>query len=108
MTANDPKRTFRGHSTLLLLPTLIGRWRELVEGIEDLARNPNATPDDINAARSHIRALLGPVTLEPKDGVLWAHPSPDAKSLVETRPLVELHINSRKMVAGAGFALFLQ
>jgi hypothetical protein len=24
--------------------------------------------------------LLGPVVLEPRDGVLWAHPSPNAKA----------------------------
>ena len=51
-------------------------------------------------ARSNLHALLGTVTLEPRDGVLWAHPAPNAKDLVETKPLHELSINRQKMVAG--------
>ncbi len=55
----------------------------------------------IEEARSHLHALLGIVTLEPRDGVLWEHPSQNAKGLVETRPLDDLHINRQKLVAGA-------
>ncbi len=55
----------------------------------------------IEEARSHLHALLGIVTLEPRDGVLWEHPSQNAKGLVETRPLDDLHINGQKLVAGA-------
>ena len=43
-----------------------------------------------------------PVTLKPRDGVLWAHPAPNAKNLVDTRLSGRLSINSQKMVAGAG------
>ena len=68
--------------------------QELVNGIETLAENPHTTAEDIEVARSHLRALLGTVTLKPRDGVLWAHPSPNAKGLVETRPLDGLRINS--------------
>jgi hypothetical protein len=56
-----------------------------------------------SAARSHLHALIGDVTLKPIDGVLWAHPTPNAKGLTEVRPLDGLSINSPKMVAGAGF-----
>ena len=52
-----------------------------------LAEKPHTTPEDIEAARLHLHALLGTVTLRPRDGVLWAHPAPNAKGLVETRPL---------------------
>ena len=75
----------------------------MVIDIENLAANPHATREDIEAARTHLHALLGTVTLEPRDGVLWAHPSPNAKGLVETKPLHKLSINRQKMVAGAGF-----
>ncbi len=77
-----------------VLPALIERWRELVIKIETLADCPETTLEDIEAARSHLRALLGTVTLKPRDGVLWAHPAPNAKGLVETRPLDGLRINS--------------
>ncbi len=86
-----------------VLPGLVGHWRELVIGIAALAANPHTTPADIKEARSHLHALLGTVKLRPRDGVLWAHPSPNAKSLVETRPLDGLHINRQKMVAGTRF-----
>ena len=56
---------------------------------------------DIQAARRNLKALLGTVTLKPRSGVLWAHPSPNAKSLVETRLFGRLHINSQILVAGA-------
>ena len=46
--------------------------------------------------------------LEPRDILLWAHPSPNAKSLVETRLFGQLHINSNILVAGARFVLFLR
>ena len=87
-----------------VLPSLIKRWRELVVGIENLAANPKTTLEDIEAARKHLHVLLGTVTLIPRDGVLWAHPAPNAKGFVSTRPLDSLHINRQKMVAGAGFS----
>ena len=77
-----------------VLPTLVQRWRELVLSIEQLTDNPATTLEDIEVARANLRALLGTVTLKPRDGVLWAHPSPNAKGLVETRPLDGLRINS--------------
>ena len=86
-----------------VLPALVQRWRELVISIESLAENPEATLEDIEAARANLHALLGTVTLKPRNGILWAHPAPNAKNLVETRLSGRLHINSQKMVAGAGF-----
>ncbi len=83
-----------------VLTTLVERWRELVNGIESLAENAHATVEDVEVARMHLHALLGTVTLKPHQGVLWAYPTPKAKGLVETRPL---HINTQKLVAGAGF-----
>ena len=77
-----------------MLPGAVARWREIVEDMAGLSKNAHATPEDVAAARDQLRALLGPVVLKPKDGVLWAHPSPNAKSLVETRLLGGLHINS--------------
>ncbi len=77
-----------------VFPALIQRWRELVISIESLADAQGATLKDIEAARPNLRALLGTVTLKPRDGILWAHPAPSAKGLVETRPLDGLRINS--------------
>ena len=51
-------------------------------------------------ARTHLHALLGTVTLKPTDGILWAHPNPNAKGLTEMRPLDGLHINSP--ICGSG------
>ncbi len=62
--------------------------------IEQLADNPATTLEDIEVARANLRALLGTVTLKPRDGILWAHPAPNAKGLVSTRPLDGLRINS--------------
>lgn len=59
--------------------------------------------EDIEAARSNLHALLGPMILRPRDGDLWAHPSPNAKGLVETRPLDGLRTNSA--LSGSGGAL---
>jgi hypothetical protein len=77
-----------------VVPALIQRWRELAISIESLADNPVTTLEDIEVARANLRALLGTVTLKPRDGVLWAHPSPNAKGLTEMRPLDGLRINS--------------
>jgi len=77
-----------------VVPALVQNWRELVMTIELLADNPHATREDIEAARANLRALLGTVTLKPRNGILWAHPAPNAKGLVETRPLDGLRINS--------------
>ena len=83
------------------LSALVERARELLSEIESVARNRECTQSDINDAREHLRALLGTITLEPRENVLWANPaSPNAKSLVETRPLDGLSINSPEMVAG--------
>ncbi len=70
-----------------------GRW-ELAISLESLADNPHTSRHDIEAARANLAALLGDVTLMPKDRILWAHPAPNAKGLVETRPLDGLRINS--------------
>ena len=83
-----------------VVPSLVQNWRELVVTIESLADNPHATRADIEAARSHLHALLGTVTLKPRNGVLWAHPSPNAKGLTEMRPLDGLRINSPKSGSG--------
>ena len=76
------------------MPALIQRWRELVMSIEQLAENPEATLEDIEAARANLHALLGTVTLKPRNGILWAYPAPNTRGLVETRPLDGLRINS--------------
>ena len=48
-----------------------------------------------------VHALHGTDTLKPKDDVLLAHAAPNAKRLVETKPLDCLLMNWRFMVAGA-------
>jgi hypothetical protein len=48
------------------------------------------------------------IRLEPGDRVLWTHPTPDAKSLVETRLSGRLHINSQILVAGARYENYMQ
>ncbi len=62
-----------------------------------------ATLEDIEAARANLGALLGTVTLKPRDGILWAHPAPNAKGLTEVKPLDGLRINSP--FSGSGGAL---
>jgi hypothetical protein len=84
-----------------VLPALIQRWRELVLEIENISANPDSESTDVETARLHLHTLLGDVTLKPIDGVLWAHPAPNAKNLVETRLSGMLSINSPEMVAGA-------
>ena len=70
-----------------LVPILVERWRALVDDFEGLASNPDAEPGELDTARSHLHALLGQVTLKPKDGVLWAHPTLNAKGLTEVSPM---------------------
>jgi hypothetical protein len=77
-----------------VIPALIQRWRELVLAIESLVDNAHATREDIEAARRNLRALVGTVTLRPRNGILWAHPSPNAKGFTEVKPLCGLRINS--------------
>jgi hypothetical protein len=77
-----------------VVPALVQRWRELVNSIESLADNPTTTLQDMAAARDNLRALLGTVTLKPRDGILWAHPAPNARGLTEVRPLDGLSIPS--------------
>ncbi len=91
-----------------LIPGLVDAWREIVGDMADIASNPHARASDVQAARGRLHALLGPVVLEPRDGVLWAHPSPNAKSLVETRLSGRLHINSQILVAGARYVNYMQ
>ena len=56
-----------------IFPGLIDAWREIVDGIADIASNSNARPSEVQEARKQLAALLGTVTLQPRDGVLWAH-----------------------------------
>ncbi len=86
-----------------VLPALIQRWQELVLSIEHIADNPEASREDIEGIRANLGALLGIVTLKPRDGILWAHPAPNTKGLVETRPLDGLRINSP--FSGSGGAI---
>jgi hypothetical protein len=39
------------------------------------------------SASSHLHALLGKVTLKPRDGILWAYPTLKTKGLTEVSPL---------------------
>ena len=70
-----------------LIPALVENWRGLVSEFEGLAGNPNAEPGELDTARSHLHALLGQVTLKPKNGVLWAYPilKPKKPTLKESR-----------------------
>ena len=80
-----------------LVPALVERWRALVADFEGLAGNPDVELGELDTARSHLHALLGQVTLKPKDGVLWAYPTLKTKGLTEASPLPLI------LVAGAGF-----
>ena len=80
-----------------VLPAMMDSLRNLVHDIENIASNPNARQGDVQSARNHLQARLGPIELKPRRGVLWAYPAPKAKGLVETSPL---HMC---VVAGAGF-----
>jgi len=86
-------------------PALIQRWREPEFEIEDISANPATKLADVEVARSHPPALLGAMTLEPRDGVLWAHPSPNAKGFTEVKPLEGLRINSHFSGSGGRMAL---
>ncbi len=90
-----------------MLPALVEHWQELVIGIEALSGDLHNTQADTAEARSHLHALLGIVTLKPRDGILWAHPAPNPKGLTEVKPLDDLHINRQKMVAGARLCNFV-
>ncbi|MDH5305181.1 MAG: recombinase family protein [Gammaproteobacteria bacterium] len=79
---------------------IMERVQELAESIESIGSNPCTTLEDMEAARASLHALLGTVTLVPKDGILWAHPAPNAKGLTGVRPLQELRINSPKIGSG--------
>ena len=70
-------------------------------GVDDIAI-VNVEPGEIDTARGHLHGLLGQVTLKPKDGVLWAYPTLNAKGLAEASPL---HI---KVVAGARYENYMQ
>ena len=70
-----------------LVPALVERWRALLADFEGLVSNPNVEPGELDTARSHLHALLGQVTLKPKDGVLWAYPTLKAKGLTEASPM---------------------
>ena len=85
------------HAFADLIPMLVERWRALVVDFEGLAANPAVEREDLDTARSHLHALLGQVTLKPKDGVLWAHSALKTKGLTEVSPLPLI------VVAGAGF-----
>jgi hypothetical protein len=78
----------------VVVPDLVKRWRELATSIESMTDNPHVTLGDIETARANLRSLLGTVTLRPRNGILWAHPAPNAKGLTEVRPLDGLRINS--------------
>jgi hypothetical protein len=56
---------------------------------------PTLNQGELDTVRGHLHALLGQVTLKPKDGVLWAYPTlkPKKPTLKESRPLI--------LVAGA-------
>lgn len=79
-----------------LIPALVECWRALAADFEVLASYPDVEPGVIDTARCNLHALLGQVTLKPKDGVLWAYPTlkPEKPTLKESRPLI--------LVAGAG------
>ena len=80
-----------------LVQVLMERWRGLVKDFEALAGNPAVEPGEVDTARGHIHALLGQVTLKPKDRILWAHPTLKTKGLTGVSPLPLI------VVAGAGF-----
>ena len=85
-----------------LVPACMERWRALVADFEGLATNPHVEPGELDTARSHLHALLGKVTLRPKDGILWAYPTlkPEKPTLKESRPLI--------LVAGARLLNYMQ
>ena len=85
-----------------LVPVLVDRWRALVADFEGLAGNPDVEPGELDTARAQLHALLGQVTLKPKDGVLWAHPTLKAKGLTEASPLPLI------LVAGACYTNKMQ
>jgi len=89
-----------------VVPALVQNWRELVMTIELLGDNPHATREDIEVARVNLGALLGTVRLRPRDGILWAHPAPKTKGLVEIRPLDGLRINSPFCGSGGALCTF--
>ena len=59
---------------------VVGQVQDLAGNLESIGNDPRATLEDIEGVRTNLRALLGTITLKPDDdGVLWAHPSPNAK-----------------------------
>jgi len=47
---------------------VIDRWRSLVAGMENVGRNPNARPEDVDEARERLSNLLHRIRIVP---VAW-------------------------------------
>jgi hypothetical protein len=67
------------------------------DAIHDVAQQLKQAIRDINAVKSNRRAPHGTVTLEPWNGILWAHSSPNDNDLTEVRPLDGLLISGHQM-----------
>jgi len=78
-----------------LVPVLMECWRGLMADLDGLVSNPNVEPGELDAARSHLHALLGQAALMPKDGELRAHPTLNAKGPSEVSPLPLIVVGRR-------------
>ncbi len=68
-----------------LIPKLMLKWRKLVERIETLPSNPHTRPDDIEAARKHLGALIGKVRFAHEGGAVGI-PDPERSRARRSEP----------------------
>ncbi len=88
-----------------LAPRMLDGWRRLVGGMEDLARHPDARPEDVEEARTRLAALIGDVKMIPEGGLLVAEIGLRMIAFGDPRQRVESFAGPPylSMVAGVGF-----
>ena len=74
---------------------LIDGYRDMIDDMENLSRDPHARPEDVAEARERLANFLGPVRMLPENGRLVAEVG---LQLLELEPA-----SSIRVVAGVGF-----
>ncbi len=71
-----------------IIPSLVKRYRGLVEGIARLGSDPAVTLEDVEKARGVLRSLFGRIPVSPDGGVLVATVSTTTVGLVENKAMI--------------------
>lgn len=86
-----------------IFPGLIGKYRQLVDEIARLGRNPNATTDDVQRGRGVLSGLFGQIRVEPRGDVLVAKVTAVGAGLLSCRPA---SLNTSFVVAWLALVVF--